>query len=191
MKQDIAIYLTDSFTDYAGKEHKFVACALSQTPDDPEFSLEVGWIDQNGVIDTDSELYQKVNRMVTIGIAICNPTDTFDEEAGQRIAYNKAAHMENLPRLYAPAKGLITRELVETFLHQQVKFFKENPETLIPGYLQAKKKFEACIEAERAIDTLTDAEKTVLNHIVNGVDIDKCLKLVKPYSKRIANHEQK
>ena len=44
MKQDIATYLVDSFVDYAGKEHKIIACALSQTPEDSSHNLKVCWV---------------------------------------------------------------------------------------------------------------------------------------------------
>ena len=56
MKQDIATYVVDSFIDFAGKEHKFVACALSQTPDDKEADPMVGWVREYNQIDTDATL---------------------------------------------------------------------------------------------------------------------------------------
>jgi hypothetical protein len=189
MKQDIATYLSDSFVDFAGKEHKIVACALSQSPESDSHKLKVGWIDDNNVLDTNDCLDQEVYRMVTIGVAVCNPVDKFDEEAGKRIAYNKAANMDNLPRLYAPSKGLITKELVETFLNQQVKFLKENPELLIPGYKKSQSDYEAVEAAKKDIDNLNDEEKVIFDLATKGFDFSKYINLAKVYVKKIMKHE--
>lgn len=48
MKQDVATYLMDSFIDFAGKEHKIIACALSQTPEASDYTLRVGWVNKQG-----------------------------------------------------------------------------------------------------------------------------------------------
>ena len=187
MKQDIATYIIDSFVDFAGKEHKIVACALSQSPESDSHKLKVGWIDDNEVLDTNDCLNQEIYRMVTIGVAVCNPVDKFDEEAGKRIAYNKAANMDNLPRIYAPSKGIITKELVEAFLNQQVKFYKENPEELIPGYEKAKANYEAVEAAKKAIDSLTDEEEYVFDLARKGFDFSKCIELARIYNKKLKN----
>lgn len=189
MKQDIATYLIDSFIDYAGKEHKIVACALSQTPESDTHILMTGWVDNNDAIDTTDEICDEVYRMVTVGVAVCNPTDEFNEEAGKKIAYSKAAHMPGLPRLYAPVKGVITKELVETFLNQQVKFYKENPEELIPGYNKAKAKYEEVQVAKEAIANLTDDEKVIFDLAVEGFDFSKYVDLAKIYVKKLAKHD--
>ena len=82
MKQDIATYLVDSFIDYAGKEHKLVACALSQTPEDSNHALKVCWVDSEDKALNGANIYHDVYRLVTIGIAVCNPEDNFNEETG-------------------------------------------------------------------------------------------------------------
>lgn len=185
MKQDIATYLVDSFIDYSGKEHKIVACALSQSPESDTHILMTGWIDNNDNIDTNDTLYEEVYRMVTVGIAVCNPIDEFNEEVGKKIAYNKAANMPGLPRLYAPCDGAITKELVETFLNQQVKFYKENPEALIPGYEKAKANYEAVEAAKKAIDNLTEDEERIFDLACKGFDFSKYIELAKIYNKKI------
>ena len=122
MKQDIATYLVDSFIDYAGKEHKLVACALSQTPEDSDHTLKVCWLNSEDGALCNANIYHNVYRLVTIGVAVCNPEDNFDEETGKKIAYNKAANIEYAPRIYTTNRGVITKELVDTFLKQQVQF---------------------------------------------------------------------
>ena len=59
MKQDIATYLVDSFIDFEGKEHKFVACALSQSPEGPD-RLMVGWTDDFDKMNSKEDLYHEV-----------------------------------------------------------------------------------------------------------------------------------
>lgn len=186
MKQDIATYIVDSFIDYAGKEHKIVACALSQSPENNiDESLMVGWANDKGQMQTDASIYHDVYRLVTVGVAICNPEDEFDEKRGKTIAYNKAANIEDLPRIYTPNKGVITKELVDVFLKQQVKFIKENPEKVIKGYLEAKSDFEATQKAKADIEKLSEEEKAVFNLAVKGIDLSKYVDLAKIYIKKI------
>lgn len=189
MKQDIATYLVDSFVDFEGKEHKFVACALSQSPNNEDDTLKIGWVDEFNEMDLNNSLCHDVYRLVTIGIAICNPEDEFNEEAGKKIAFSKAANIESLPRIYTPNKGVITGELVDTFLKQQVKFFKENPETLIKGYTKAKEAYETRQNAQKAIEKLTDEEKTVFDLAVKGFDFAKYVDLARIYVRKILNKD--
>lgn len=185
MKQDIATYLVDSFIDYAGKEHKLVACALSQTPEDSASNLKVCWVDSKDKAIHDANIYHDVYRLVTIGIAVCNPEDNFNEETGKKIAYNKAANIEYAPRIYTTNRGVITKELVDTFLKQQVQFVKENPEKVITGYLKAKADYEALETAKKEIENLSDEERVAFNLAVNGSDLSKYTDLAKVYTKRL------
>lgn len=185
MKQDIAAYLVDSFVDYAGKEHRFVACALSQSPEEVEDTLRVGWVDKHGILNNADPLNHEIYRLVTVGIAICNPVDDYDLEKGKQIARHKAAHVEGLPCLYTANKGVITKELVETFLNQQVKFFKENPEKLIPGYKTEKIKYEAGQKAKQAIANLSPEERVAYELAASGIDLSKFSDLAKVYKKYV------
>lgn len=181
MKQDIATYLVDSFIDYKGRERKIVACALSQTPHDDNWKMRIGWVNHFNTILPQADIYEEVYKMVSIGIAICNPSDPFDEEVGKKIARSKAENAEGLPRIYTPCKGIITKELVDTFLNQQVQFFKENPETLIRGYNEAKEAYEAAEKAKAEIDNLTPEEKAAFDLAVKGIDLSKYTDLAKKY----------
>lgn len=185
MKQDIATYLVDSFVDYAGKEHKIIACALSQTPEDSNHTLKVCWVGSENTTLPDANIFHDVYRLVTIGVAVCNPEDNFNEETGKKIAYNKAANIEYAPRLYTTNRGVITKELVDTFLKQQVQFIKENPEKVITGYLKSKAEYEALEAAKQEIANLSDDERTAFNIAVNGGDLSKYTDLAKVYVKKL------
>lgn len=184
MKQDIVIYKVDSFIDYTGKKRMIVACALSETPGDDQYDLLVGWVDRNDRIQTNAKLYHEVYRMVTVGIAVCNPEDTFNEEVGRKIAYNKAKNIESLPRIYAPCKGVITKEIVNTFLDQQIQFFKEHPETIIVGYQEAAQKYTELQTAEHEIANFSDTEKAIFQHALKGGDFSKYINLAKMYVRK-------
>ena len=80
---------------------------------------------------------------------------------------------------------LCSDELVEVFLNQQVRFVKENPEILIPGYDKAKAAYEAKVAAETAIENLTEDEKTVFNLAIKGINVSKCVDLAKIYVKKL------
>lgn len=185
MKQDIVTYKVDSFIDYTGKKRMIVACALSETPGDDQYDLLVGWVDRNDRIHKDAKLCHEVYRMVTIGIAVCNPEDTFNEEVGRNIAYNKAKNIESLPRIYAPCKGVVTKELVDTFLDQQIQFFKEHPETIIVGYREAAQKYAELQTAEQEIANFSDTEKAIFQHALKGGNFSKYINLAKIYARKL------
>lgn len=190
MKQDIAIYKVDSFIDFTGNERKFVACALSESPANGDMDLMVGWINFNNRLLTDEPLCHNIYRIVTIGIAVCNPEDTFNEDKGKSIARNKAANIEGLPRIYVDSKGIITQELVETFLNQQIQFFKEHPETVIVGYDEAKKKYEDSEKLASEIASLNSDEKHIFDLAVGGFNFTKYINLAKKYTKKLLKNEQ-
>lgn len=189
MKQDITTYLVDSFIDYKGDEHKIVACALSQSPLESSYKLRIGWADKNNYLDIEDHLFQEVYRMVTVGIAICNPADEFDLEKGKRSAFHKAANIESLPRIYAPCKGVITKDLVDTFLKQQVQFFKEHPETLIEGYKEAEQAYNDLESAKAAIANLDETEKEIFNLAVKGYNFAPYVRLADVYVNKILKQD--
>ena len=123
--------------------------------------------------------------MVTIGISVCNPEDVFNEEEGKKIAKAKADNIDTLPRIYVTSKGIITAELVDAFLKQQAQFFKENPETWIAGYKEAKEKYEKVKIAKETIDNFSEEEKAAFSLAVKGVDLTKYTELAKIFIKKI------
>jgi len=69
-------------------------------------------------------------------------------------------------------------------VNQQIKFFKEHPETLIPGYKESERDYKETQQALSEIDKLTENEKTVFNMAVNGFDLSKYVRLAKIYTKK-------
>ena len=181
MKQDVAEYLIDSFVDFKGEEHKIVACALSQSPEESEdgCKLAVGWVGDDSYMDTYDQDYAEVYRVVSVGISVCHPTDTFDEERGKTNAYNKALHDPKCPTIYTKDKGVASKTLVKAFLKQEVNFLKENPERIIKGYDQMKARFDKKQALKARVEGLSDNEKLVMKLAMKeGVDVVGCVKLI-------------
>ena len=172
MKKDIPTYLVDSFIDYKGDERKFVACALSHTP-----------VITHSIQNENKSI--KINRMITIGISVCHVDDKFDLELGKKIAFSKAKHNEGIATLYVPTEDMISSDLAEAFLKQQVKFFKENPEMIIKGYNSAKYKYLEIKQINQEIENLTEKELNIFNLALNGFDFNRIMLLAQLYEKKI------
>ena len=179
MKQDIAEYLVDSFVDFKGDLHQVVLCALSQSPESIDSdNLMVAWSDGE-TVDESADIYHDVFRMVSLGIAICCPADkkVFSEEIGKKIALNRAE--KEVPKFVSLSPGVVNTTLVRAFLRQEMEFIKKNPEQFIVGYAEAKERYDKKVNFEKTIENLSEAEATIVEHAMKGVDILKCAKLAR------------
>lgn len=179
MKQDVAEYLVDSFVDFKGDVHQVVLCALSQSPESIDSdSLMVAWSDGE-TVDDSADIFHDVFRMVSLGIAICCPADkkVFSEEIGKKIALNRAE--KEVPKFVSLFPGVVNTTLVRAFLRQEMEFIKKNPEQFIVGYAEAKERYNKKVNFEKTIENLSEAEATIVEHAMKGVDILKCAKLAR------------
>lgn len=179
MKQDIAEYLVDSFVDFKGDVHQVVLCALSQSPESIDSdSLMVAWSDGE-TVDDSADIFHDVFRMVSLGIAICCPADkkAFSEEIGKKIALNRAE--KEVPKFVSLFPGVVNTTLVRAFLSQEMEFIKKNPEQFIVGYAEAKERYNKKVDFDKTIQNLSEAEATIVEHAMKGVDILKCAKLAR------------
>lgn len=182
MTQNVVEYLIDSFIDFKGQEHKIVACALSQVPEADDYTLSIGWVNpMTNEMNYDST---EICRKVSIGISVCHPTDKFDEEMGKTKAYNKALHDPKCSTIYTSSRGVISKALVQTFLEQEIKFLKENPDRIIKGYSQEKAKFDKKQTLENRIKNLSTKERLIIElATTENVDVQSCLDLIKEAKK--------
>lgn len=143
MKKERIETLVDQFVDTNGDTRHFVIAAISEVlpttegercPDvaedfkDMEVTHEVVAYDKY-----DSETVDEVVKGIKLGFAICNPTDTFNEQLGKTIAIGRARKNASYA-LYATELGYINTKLVRAFLEQEAEYFKHNPESRIAGY---------------------------------------------------------
>lgn len=177
MKQDVAEYLIDSFIDYKGEKHNIILCALSQSPEEFDgFNLMVAWSDGYEVDDTE-DIYHDVFRGVSLGMAICCPTDKYDETIGKKIARNRAE--KAIPKFVSLEQGVINTTLVRAFLHQEMEFIKTYPERFIVGYEEAKARYDKKANLEKEVKSLSNDEANIVQAAMNGVDVIKCAKLAR------------
>ena len=153
MKEKIVTVISE-FTDFRGNVHKFVVAAVSISTD----------ADVLIHIDEDVERGADILKAVKLGIAICNPVDTFDEEKGKIIAINKARESYDYA-LYATFPGMINTAVVNALVAQEVEFIKNNPSRVIPGYIEEKEKFEKRKEFAKKLAELTEEEKSIYEAI--------------------------
>ncbi len=129
MKKEKIETLVDQFVDANGDTRHFVIAAISEVlPNNDELSSEAVVYDE-----WDSNTIDVLVKGIKIGFAICNPTDTFNEEIGKTIAIGRARKNASYA-LYATELGFINTKLVRAFLEQEAEYFKHNPEYKIAGY---------------------------------------------------------
>lgn len=173
MKEHVE-FITDSFTDYAGKVHQFVIAALSQN-----LPTRSGLLDNNPVCDDNASVVHEVGiyvedfgtedylgtvvKVVRLGVSICNPTDTFDEKVGALKAIARAREAE--PVLYAANPGVINTKVVKALLEQEAEYLKHTPENFIPGYADMRDRYLTRKEMESMKDNFSDIE----NKVVEGL----------------------
>ena len=155
MKEKIVTVVSE-FTDFRGIIHKFVVAAVSTK------------VEAEVEIYNDSEVAEWIptGKAVKLGVAICNPTDAFDEEKGKMIAINKARNSSDYA-LYATLPGMINTVVVNALVAQEIAFIKNNPARIIPGYIEEKEKFEKRQEFAKKLAELTEEEKIVYEVIKN------------------------
>lgn len=169
MKQDILTYLEGDFTDFDGIRHPVVICARSTTDDSYLCVPQCGFVEEFDVI-----------RSVHIGVAICNPMDEFDIEIGKKIAEKRTY---NTPKIVSLEPGVINNDLINTLLKNELEHINKFPGKYIAGYkekLDNKIKFNSICDK---IESLTKVEINIVDAYLDGVDVEKCLKLAKDYRK--------
>lgn len=176
MKEHVE-FITDSFTDYAGKVHQFVIAALSQNlpvcsgqlENNPVVSDCVPVTHEVGIYveDYGTEDYMgTVSKVIRLGISICNPTDTFDEKVGVLKAAARAHDAK--PALYASNPGVINTKVVKALLEQEAEYLKNNPENFIAGYVDMRDRYLTRQKMEAMKGQFSEVE----NQVVEGLQQD-------------------
>ena len=176
MKEHVE-FITDSFVDYAGKTHYFVIAALSQNLPSRSSQLENNPGDDYDVdVTYDVSVYVDgygptdylgtVNKVLRLGVSICNPIDAFDEKVGMRKAVARAHNSR--PVLYSSNSGAINTGVVKALLTQEAQYLKNNPENFIPGYADMRDRYLARQKMEAMKEGFSDIE----NQVVEGLQTD-------------------
>ena len=145
------IVLKDKFVDYAGKEHQFVIAGVKiSIKNDSE---DVYAIDSIGTI----------GYALGIGVAICNPVDTFDEKVGVLKALGRAYKQE--PTIFTQYSSQLGDNVINAILQQEIEYIQQHPEKYIGGYLEAKDKYIQEQKLEKIKNNFTDIEKLIVENV--------------------------
>lgn len=149
--------LVGSFIDYAGKTHKFVIAAVSETFDSENPLLVVA----NNILHV--KIVGATDKGLRIGISVCHPDDKFCEKVGTLKAVARARNSEIA--LYATDKGYISSPIVKAFLEQEAEFFKKNPERYIKGYSESKERYLKKKNMEEMKANFSEVERIILENM--------------------------
>ena len=183
--------IVDSFVDYAGKTHHFVIVAISEmlpNKDDEGFAIDYQvdeYTEGYGMVDIGI-----VTKVLKLGISMCNPIDTFDEEKGIRKAIARAK--ASIPALYVKEPGLINTRVVKALLEQEANYLKDNPEKFIDGYADMKARFLTNKEMESLEKDFSDVEKEVVKGVQNNPKfLDRVMKYIHWFNNQSKNVKNK
>lgn len=160
-------YIVDTFTDYAGTKRNFVMAAVSLSDE-----TGVGIYENGNYVDSQ-------DKVLSIGVSVCRPNDTFNEELGKRIAEGKAVKYRN-HAMYVTDAGLINDKVVKALLEQEAEYFKTNPGRYLAGYDNDARKFAETSRIEAYIEGLKGDSKTTFDYLVKASteEIDKLTEAV-------------
>ena len=144
--KEIVAYVYGSFNDYLGKEHKVVVCGITTPISNDDMSLLT--YDEN-----DFEEYYDIQKVLTIGVSICNPVDEYNQEKGEMIAYGKAKNLDTAIRLTSSRRGMFNTSTVNFILNDYLSYIERDPGSVIKGYDKAR-----AIHIEK-VDILDDIKK--------------------------------
>lgn len=172
MKEHINV-LEDAFVDYKGIVHPFTIVAVSQTL--PKTGKEIGeseqywkdkvthevaiYLEDYGTVD----YLGNVDKVVKLGIAICNPQDEFNDKVGYCKALARARSSKPVLFVNEDTPGVINTQVVSALLQQEAKYLKENPAKYIKGYKEAEEKYKKAQEMEELYENFSSLEDDVLD----------------------------
>ena len=160
------MYSYGSFNDYKGQEHKIIVCALSRRAN------------AGNTIETDPIVLYKdeeddwgqaydVAKVLSFGVAICNPIDAYDKDHGEMIAYNKAKS-DKAVVLLSSRGGFFNTATVSALLNNYVDYIQKDPGSVIAGYDEAKERFYVEQDLKNDVAKMTEEEKTKVTILANS-----------------------
>lgn len=147
--------LKDKIIDFEGKEHQFIIAAIKETFKIP---LILARREKDEAICTE---INDIKAVVKIGVAICNPADTFDDKIGFIKAMGRASNGD-IAICFAHSQQ-ITDNLVDTYLLQEAEYIKNNPDKFIKGYKEAKNRYLKRQEMKQLEESFTPIEKAIID----------------------------
>ena len=147
--------IRDKIIDFEGKEHQFIIAAIKETFKTP---LILAQREENEAIFTG---ISDIKAIVKMGIAICNPMDTFNNKIGFLKAMERASNGDIA--ICSVHSQQITDDLINTYLLQEAEYIKNNPDKFIKGYKDAKNRYVKRQEMKQLEENWTLIEKAIID----------------------------
>lgn len=173
------VYKHGTFINYKGSATEFILAAVSipadyvLVPVGDDFELDYG-----EAVDSP--------KILSLGLAVCREGDTWDEELGKKIAYNKAIKRRDHV-LATTDSGIINTKVVEAIAEQEAAYMQVNPGRYIAGYDESKKKYFLEKSRVEYLNSLTQKEKLAIEVMASVKEPDKFLEAVEHKRKELAN----
>lgn len=190
--KEIFDYTTGYFIDFKGLKHYITICAMSrELPDAEELDKKYSSLESikaNSMsTDTIAAAQDKIDdlpsayevdtwhpgigtdwkcnivKCLSLGVTVCNPEDEYNEEYGKIRA--QALAKSNTPIIWSTKKGCINTPMVRSLLQQELDYLIANPDQIIKGYSDCKKRWGAKQKAHLNYSNLQGEEKTVAKFI--------------------------
>ena len=116
--------------------------------------------------DEETELLynQPLQFGIIYGVSICCPSDEFNKEYGEKVAYNRALNSEPIMFSAVP----FTPGMLEAIAQGRAKYVEEHPENFIKGYLEQKQKFINKINKDIITKAIPEDELKVIDKILSS-----------------------
>lgn len=161
MRKEIVSYAYGSFNDFKGNMHRIIVCSISNKKCE---SYAVDYNEEN-----DEEEYINLAKSLSIGVAICNPLDDYDEPKGEMMAYGRAKSQDSI-KMYATKAGMFNTQTVTAIMNNYLDYIKRDPGSIIKGYDESKKKYQEKIDLLDDIRRMSDEDKVKMSILANSTN---------------------
>lgn len=126
------------FRDYMDMVHNVTICGVTMNEDVVKYSYNC-------------------DKILCIGISICNSNDKYDKEKGDRIASGRACSEKGI-LMTSSDGGMFNTNTVQALLENLLAYVVNNPGKYIKGYDESEKKYKEQIELNKLAETLSEDE---------------------------------
>lgn len=90
-----------------------------------------------------------IGKLVYFGYSVQNCTDTYDENKGKLIAYNRALKsvQQGINMVCSTETGTLNSDTIKNIMADKLSYWQSNIGVLIPGYAEAEKKYKEKVYA--------------------------------------------
>lgn len=145
------MYVIDTFTDYKGEDKHFVLAGITITPGEKEMP-----------------------KCLTLGVAVCDPKDSFEEEIGKQISRGRALkaveEKDYAHAVFSYDNGLLGQNTVSAILKQEAEYLKNHPERYIKSYACDKEKYLKEQEISKKYKELDSEAKDIVEYLKDCTD---------------------